>query len=157
MSNLPPAVEQLPLRRVSRGETLIEEGKTQAELYFLVSGAVEIVKGGVQIVRVTDPGAVFGEMSILLKQPHSAEVRALEDSEFRVAARPEEILRDSPELALYIAEILARRLDALNRYLVDVKTQFKERADHLGMLDEILDALMNKHPRKIERRAVREP
>jgi CRP/FNR family cyclic AMP-dependent transcriptional regulator len=138
MAILPQSVQHLPKVRLEEGDTLIEEGKTQAELYFLISGSVEVVKDGIQIVRVSDPGAVFGEMSILLKQPHSAAVRALEASEFRVADDPVRILQSSPELALYVAEILARRLDALNRYLVDVKSQFKERADHLGMLDEVL-------------------
>ncbi len=157
MAVLPESVTCLPIKKIPAGETVIAEGGSRAEIYFLIRGAVEIVKGGVQIVRVTDPGAVFGEMSILLGQSNTATVKTLEDSEFYVADNPQEILRESPELALYVAEILARRLDGLNRYLVDIKLQFKERADHLGMLDEVLDALMNKHPRKIERREVREP
>lgn len=157
MSKLPDEIEQLPIRKLSAGEVLIREGQELDQVFFLSSGAVEVLKGEVQIVRVTDRGAVFGEMSPLLKQHPTATVRALEDSEFRVAENPNEFLRSSPEVALYIAEILARRLDALNRYLVDVKDQFKDRQDHLGMLDELLDALMNRHPRKIERRPVVEP
>jgi hypothetical protein len=42
----------------------------------------------------------------------------------------------------------------LNRYLVDVKSQFQGSDDHVHMLDEVLDALMTKHPRSIERRPV---
>jgi CRP/FNR family transcriptional regulator, cyclic AMP receptor protein len=34
---------------------------------------------------VMEPGAVFGELSALLNQPHTADVRTLEASEFRVA------------------------------------------------------------------------
>lgn len=157
MSDLPKEIQSLPIRRLAAGETLIREGDAVSEVYFLASGAVEVLKGEVQIVRVTDRGAVFGEMAPLLKQKPTATVRALENSEFHVAENPEAFLRSSPEVALYIAEILARRLDALNRYLVDVKEQFKDRQDHLGMLDELLDALMNRHPRKIERRRVVEP
>lgn len=157
MSKLPGEIESLSVRKLASGETLIHEGQVLDEVYFLAKGSVEVLKGGVQIVRVSDRGAVFGEMSPLLQQPPSATVRALEDSEFFVADHPNEFLRSSPEVALYIAEILARRLDALNRYLVDVKEQFKDRQDHLGMLDELLDALMNRHPRKIERRRVVEP
>jgi hypothetical protein len=52
-----------------------------------------------------------------------------------------------------MAGILARRLDSLNRYLVDIKRQFEGRSDHLGIIDEVLDSLMHKHPRAIPRRS----
>jgi hypothetical protein len=45
-----------------------------------------------------------------------------------------------------VARLLARRLDSLNKYLVDVKAQY-EGHDHLGMVDEVLEALMHRHPR----------
>ena len=35
--------------------------------------------------RVTEPGAVFGELSVLLDQPHTADVRAVTASQFHVA------------------------------------------------------------------------
>jgi CRP-like cAMP-binding protein len=34
---------------------------------------------------VAEPGAVFGELSVLLDQPHTADVRALETSQFHIA------------------------------------------------------------------------
>ena len=34
---------------------------------------------------MAEPGAVFGELSVLLDKPHTAEVRALEPSQFHVA------------------------------------------------------------------------
>lgn len=157
MNPLPQAVHDLPLRKLAAGETLIEEGGAAGRMYFLARGSVEVLKGGMRVSKISEPGAVFGEMSILMGSPPSATVRALSESEFRVAESPAELLKSAPELSLYIAEILARRLDMLTRYLVDVKSQFKDRADHLGMLDEMLDALLNKHPRKIERRPVEEP
>jgi CRP-like cAMP-binding protein len=42
-------------------------------LLFLKSGAVEVIKDGVQIASVSAPGAVFGELAVLLDQPHTAE------------------------------------------------------------------------------------
>jgi CRP/FNR family transcriptional regulator, cyclic AMP receptor protein len=44
-----------------------------------------IVKEDVEIAKVAEPGAVFGELSVLLDQPHTAHVRALETSQFLVA------------------------------------------------------------------------
>ena len=43
----------------------------------LKKGAVAIVKGGIEMAKVTEPGTVFGELSALLDQPHTADVRAL--------------------------------------------------------------------------------
>ena len=47
---------------------------------------------------------------------------------------------------MHVSEVLARRLDALNKYLVDVKQQF-EGDDHLSMVDEVLEVLMNRQRR----------
>ena len=73
-----------------------------------------------QIASVNAPGSVFGELAVLLGQPHTAEVITLEETEFYVADAPA-ILAGDPTVALYVAAILARRLDAANRWLVAVK------------------------------------
>lgn len=142
----------LPKRSLAAGDLMVEENSATGALYFLASGGVEVTKDGVRIAEVREVGAVFGEMAVLLDTPHTATVRALDATEVYVVEDPATFLRDHPEVTLYVAEILARRLDALNRYLVDVKRQFGEQGDHLAMLDEVLDTLMNKHPRTIERR-----
>ena len=69
--------------------------------------------------RVTEPGAVFGEISALLDCPHTADVRALATSQFHVAHPA--ALQD-PAALFYVAAILARRLDSANRALVELKS-----------------------------------
>ena len=49
-------------------------------------------------------------------------------------------------MCLHVCELLARRLDSLNNYLVDVKRQF-EGHDHIGMVDEVLESLLHRQPR----------
>jgi len=71
---------------------------------------------------VTDPGAVFGELSVLLDQPHTADVRALEASQFHVADAAT-ILRVDPIALLCVATVLAQRLDSANRGLLELKRQ----------------------------------
>ncbi len=144
--------ENLPRLSTAAGHELITEGQAVTGLYFLESGEVEVLKGGTVIAEVYAPGAVFGDMAYLLATPPTATVRTLTPCVFRHVADPREFLRLHPELALHVAAILARRLDSLNRYLVDIKHQFKDRADHLGIIDEVLDALMHKHPRNLPRR-----
>ena len=80
-----------------------------------------VAKEGVEIARVTDPGAVFGEISALLDQPHSADVRALTSSQFHVADAA--ALLQDPAVLLYVSAILARRLDGANQTLVELMIQ----------------------------------
>ena len=67
------------------GETVIADGSKTNRLLILKKGTVTIEKEGMEIAKVTEPGAVFGELSVLLDQPHTADVRALESSQFHVA------------------------------------------------------------------------
>jgi CRP/FNR family cyclic AMP-dependent transcriptional regulator len=148
-----PQLKHLPAVACAPGESLITEGQPLAGLFFLESGEVEVIKEGVLIAEVYEVGAVFGDMAYLLGSVPTATVRAITACQFRHVADPREFFRENPDAALHMAVILARRLDSLNRYLVDIKNQFKDRADHLGMIDEVLDALMHKHPRNLPRRS----
>ena len=76
------------------------------------------------MAKVTEPGAVFGELSALLDQPHTADVRALEMTQFHVA-NADALLVQNPVALLYVAAVLARRLDGANRTLVELKRQIQ--------------------------------
>jgi CRP-like cAMP-binding protein len=62
----------LPLTSHQAGETVLSAASTTGRLLILKEGAVAVVKEGIEIARVTEPGAVFGEFSVLLSQPHTA-------------------------------------------------------------------------------------
>lgn len=136
---------ELPLRTFTAGETVLAEGTRSGKLYILVSGSVETVKGDVQINTAGDPGAFFGEVAALLDAPHTATVRALEPSTFRVADDPLAFMRSTPEVTLQLARLLARRLHFLTTYLVDLKHQFQDQSDHLAMVDDVLESLLHHH------------
>jgi len=55
-----------PLETYQAGESVLIAGSTTGRLLILKAGAVEVVREGVQIAKVTEPGAVFGELSVLL-------------------------------------------------------------------------------------------
>jgi CRP-like cAMP-binding protein len=63
---------------------VIAAGSRTDRLLILRKGAVTIVKEGIEIAKVAEPGAMFGELSALLNQPHTADVRALETSQFYI-------------------------------------------------------------------------
>ncbi|MGH6692457.1 MAG: cyclic nucleotide-binding domain-containing protein [Gammaproteobacteria bacterium] len=114
----------LPLATYQAGETVLTAGSTTGQLLILREGAVEIVKEGVQIAKVAEPGAVFGELSVLLDQPHTADMRALEASQFHVADAAALLMQD-PTALLYVAAVLARRLDGANQALIELKRQIQ--------------------------------
>jgi CRP-like cAMP-binding protein len=145
-------LRELPLVSLPAQSVVIEQGKPLDGLYFLEIGEVEVLKDGFVIGEVFDPGAVFGEMSWLLRTEPTATVRTLAPSTFRHVPDPATFLPAHPDVLVHMATILARRIDALAGYVVDIKHQFRDHADHLGIMDEVLDALMHKHPRQIARR-----
>jgi CRP/FNR family transcriptional regulator, cyclic AMP receptor protein len=114
----------LPLATYQTGKTVLAAGSRSGRLLILKKGAVAIIKDAVEIAKVAEPGAVFGELSALLDQPHTADVRALETSQFYVADASNLLAQDAVAL-LYIAEVLARRLDGANRALIELKNQLQ--------------------------------
>jgi CRP-like cAMP-binding protein len=133
-------------RRLTAGEMLIREDERTGRLYVLINGQVEVVKGDTVVASVTDAGAIFGEMSILLGLDHSASVRAVTPSEVYVIVDATTFLRDKPELVLLIARLLARRLSAATSYLADLKRQYAHQGNHLAMVGDVLQSMINLPP-----------
>src|SRR6516225_12371476 len=120
----PKSVAALPVVTYQDGETVIAEGSRTGRLLILAKGVVAIVKEDTEIAHVAEPGAVFGELSVLLDKPHTAEVRALETSQFHVA-NAATLFSQDPIAVLYVATALAHRLDAANHALIQLKNQLK--------------------------------
>jgi CRP/FNR family cyclic AMP-dependent transcriptional regulator len=128
------------------GDVVLEQGGVSGHLLVLIHGDVEILRDDVRVARASAPGAVFGEMSVLLETPFTATIRALKPSSFAIIENPRQFLGASADASLHVAKLLATRLDSLNKYLVDVKLQY-DGHDHIGMVDEVLETLMHRQPR----------
>jgi len=114
----------LPLTIYQAGETVLAEGSRTDRLLILRKGSVAVVKEGIEIARVKEPGAVFGEISALLDCPHTADVCAVTTSQFHVAHPA--ALQD-PAALFYVAAILARRLDGANQALIELKSEIQDK------------------------------
>jgi CRP-like cAMP-binding protein len=147
----------LPTLQAVPGDVLIEEGTHVGRLLVLVSGTVQVERDGVAIVRVSEPGAVFGEMSLVLQTPATATVRAVEPTVLKVADDPMGFLASHPGAALLMLKVSAHRVDAMTRYLVDVKQQYADTGGHLGMVDTVLDMLANQQVPPARPGSVRDP
>lgn len=133
----------LPKRRFAAGDVLLQEGGTSGRLFIVTAGSFEILKGAYQINTVDEPGAIFGEMSVLLGLPHMATVKALTDAEAYEVEGADGFLNMRSEINHFISKMLAQRLHGMTSYLVDLKTQFEDHSNHLGMVDEVLEVLAN--------------
>lgn len=136
-------------RAVPAGGLIVREGGETGHLYVLIEGRLEVLRGDAIVAVLAEPGAVVGEMSVLLDQPHTATVRAVSDSvvyEFNDAAT---FLRDRPEAALLIAQLLAQRLNVATTYLADIMQQYAGHGSHLAMVGEVLQSMINLPPTQV--------
>lgn len=143
MARLLELCGDFPELDLAPGEVVLAENESSNRLIVLSEGAMEVYRDDVTIALVTEPSSIFGEMSLLLGIPHTANVRAVAPSKVRVIDDALEHLRDNPGLVLPIAQLLARRLQSANSYLVDIKKQFADRRDHFAMVDQVLESLSN--------------
>lgn len=137
--------EGVPRRDYAPGDILLHEDRpSSGMLLFLVSGTVEIIKGDdILITKVLKPGSPIGEMSLLLRRPITATVRAVTPTCCLVVEDGISFLKCHTDVLLTVSELLAQRLHAATTYLADIKQQYKERDPSLAMIDEVLDALIH--------------
>ena len=136
-------------RRVEAGTLVVTEGSATGHLYVLMGGKLEVIKGDTVVATITEPGAVLGEMSVLLEQPHTATVRACSDSVIYEVEDAASFLMQEPAVALLIARMLAQRLNVANTYLADLKRQYAGHGTHLAMVGEVLQSMINLPPLEV--------
>ena len=136
-------------RNVSPGDLVVHEGGRTGHLYILIEGRLEVVKGDTVVASITEPGAVLGEMSVLLDMPHTATVRAATDSAIYEIDDAATFMRTQPAVAILIARMLAQRLNVANTYLADIKRQYAGHGNHLEMVGDILQSMINLAPTQV--------
>ncbi|MDB5631989.1 MAG: 3,5-cyclic-nucleotide phosphodiesterase [Tardiphaga sp.] len=142
---------------VPAGTLIIHEGQTTGHLYVLIEGRLEVVKGDTVVASINEPGAVLGEMSVLLDQPHTATVRAASDSTIYEFSDAASFLREQPAVALLIARLLAQRLNVATSYLADIKRQYAGHGNHLAMVGDLLESMVNLTQSKVSPGSDRQP
>jgi CRP-like cAMP-binding protein len=131
---------------VPAGTVLLAEGGKAGRIVVLAGGTVEVARGDTRVALVSEPGAIFGEMSVLLDSANTATVRAPDDAAVIELADPPTILKSDPETTLAVAKLLAQRLYSATSYLVDLKRQYAGQSNHLGMVSDVLASLINQPP-----------
>jgi len=130
------------------GSVMVPEGGSDGRLLVLIEGQVEVLRKDTQVSYVDEPGSLFGEMSVLLDMPYSATVKALSAVKAYVIDDAIRFLESRPEIALYVAMLLARRLYYTTSYLVDLQQQAAGKREDLDIVDRILAQLVQKPEEK---------
>jgi phosphoserine phosphatase RsbU/P len=129
------------------GDVIIGEGTQGSEVFFLVEGRIRIARpsrsGEEHLIGLLHAGDCFGEMESLAGRPRSARVTA--EDLCRVFTLPRErfelLLRDSPECAGRLLQILSVRMRALNDHFVSEMNRRVDRSAHeLAKLEKLIEA-----------------
>lgn len=140
MTTIFEAALSLPVTVIEPQGLLVSEGQRSGKLYILKSGDLEVVRNGTPVASFAEAGTVVGEISALLDQPHSANVRSRNGAEVYVVDDPHAFLDRNPPVAREIARTLAQRLSKTTALLVDMRRRSKQREDQ-EMFDKIFALL----------------
>jgi CRP-like cAMP-binding protein len=104
-------------RRFDQGERVLRQGLSGSGFHIIVEGEVRIIVDSTERARL-GRGDFFGEVSILLGEPSSADVVATYPLRCLVLAgnRVEEFFVSNPRVMYRMLQVEARRLRAANRW-----------------------------------------
>lgn len=103
-------------KKLDAEQALFHKGDPGGELYGVLRGRLRVrglaPDGRTMVYSYMDPGAIFGEISVVDQQPRSASVDAAEPSEVLVVHRSHfaAFVREHPQVAINLARLLAARL-----------------------------------------------
>jgi CRP/FNR family transcriptional regulator, cyclic AMP receptor protein len=116
---------------IQAGLPIFAEGESGKNMFVLMEGTVAICVGG-EVVEVAGPGSLLGEMALINSSFRSA--TAIARSNCRVISinspQFDLLVRESPEFARHVMEVMADRLRHMNQKFKDVA--LSKRPDQAG-------------------------
>ena len=143
MTDMLAMASHLPEVSLAAGEVVVGEGGPGNALWVLVSGALQVKKGAVTVNTITRPGALVGEIALLLDTVNGATVEATQPSVLRYAEDGRALLASDPAITRLVAIGLAERLNVVTTYLADLKHQYGD-APGITMVSDVLHQLADR-------------
>ncbi|MFO7773285.1 MAG: Crp/Fnr family transcriptional regulator [Dehalococcoidia bacterium] len=139
-------------KTVDRAEIVSLEGESDANLYFVASGAVKVFKtsaqGKEQTLNIVRPGESFNDVPVFDGDPNPAGARAMGPVLLYGIKRNDmaAIIQDYPQIALNVIKVLARRVRHLVSLVEDLS--FKRVISRVArILFEHIEGEMGSGPR----------
>jgi len=107
--------EKLSLRTFAAGEFLIRQSDAPGSVFMLVSGSVSVQRDDQVVCSYDLPGAIFGEVAVLLGQPSMVGFRATEETKVRVIEDLQGYIGHDPEALWGLSISLAERLATMDQ------------------------------------------
>jgi CRP/FNR family transcriptional regulator, cyclic AMP receptor protein len=113
-------------KTVAAGATIFARGDAGTGLFAVCSGTVKITNhsadGKDAVFNLLNAGEIFGEIALLDGRPRSADALALTRCELIAVDRRDflPLLKDQPEIALKMIEVLCARLRHVSEHVEDV-------------------------------------
>jgi CRP/FNR family cyclic AMP-dependent transcriptional regulator len=108
-------------RSFPKNAIIINEGDETDSLYLILSGKVKVVlsdeDGKEVIISILEPGAYFGELSLIDDEPRSARVVTMADCQFSIIHKSDfrRVMETNPSLVINLLKGLTERLRAANK------------------------------------------
>ena len=121
-------LNQTQQQSFEEGQLVIREQSDGDEFYIILSGEVEVTKGG-RPLTVLGPGVHFGEMALVDRSPRSATVAARSETRLMSLSRKAfyQLVRTEPVLSSKLlwsfVQVLSHRLRATNEALSDARSE----------------------------------
>ena len=115
--------EQVEHSSFQAGEDIIKEGDRDSQMFIIVTGRVEVIKGRGQrherLLAAFGPYDYFGEMALIDDLVRSATVRASEDTEVLSIGKLafQKAIERNPTIALELLRVLSQRVRVLEKSL----------------------------------------
>lgn len=112
---------------VAPGAVLFREGDAVGPMYVLLEGAARILVAG-HVVEMAGPGTLLGEMALVDDMPRSATVVAIATCRVLPIGRAEFdlLVREKPEFARHVMQVLVHRLRRMNELFSEMKAAHRE-------------------------------
>jgi NTE family protein len=119
-SDLTKILEKVDWLEYAAGETVMREGSSASDIFFVVSGRLRAVaetdRGETRLLGEVSRGEALGEIAFISGRPRTATVIAVRATLLVRLTKPgfEEILRDHPHISMRLAGQVVERLDRAN-------------------------------------------
>jgi len=144
----------LEMVQLTGGQVLFRQGDAGDSMYILISGQIDInvdVPGGEERTLSTmEPTSILGEMSLLLDEPRTA--TAVARTDVRLWKVPRDSFQEATQrgdqwanrFLVVLAQVLARRLAAMNRELVKLIMESRKATTDQAVQVHELEQLRNR-------------